>query len=123
MKQRNMTRIQIKRIYDSPEAKDGYRILIDGLWPRGMKKENAPIDCWMKSVAPSPSLRKWFSHDQGKWEQFSKKYRSELKQPGICDELKACIQKYKNITFLYAARDEQHNNALVLQEFVQENLL
>ena len=118
-----MATIQIKRIYDPPETTDGYRILVDGLWPRGMKKENALIDCWIKSVAPSPSLRKWFAHDPEKWEQFNKKYREELKHPGVCDELKACIQKYKHITFLYAARDEQHNQAIVLRQFAQEYFL
>ena len=112
--------IQTKRIYEPSEKKDGYRILVDRLWPRGMKKENANIDCWMKSVAPSPSLRKWFAHDPGKWEQFSKKYREELKQPGTCDELIASIKKHSRVTLLYSARDEKHNQAIVLQQFAKE---
>lgn len=115
-----MSTMHIKRIYDTAEAKDGYRILVDRLWPRAMKKEKANIDCWMKSVTPSPSLRKWFAHDLEKWEQFSKKYREELKQPCVCNELKACIKKHKRISFLYSARDEQHNQAVVLQEFAKK---
>ncbi len=118
-----MTIVKIKRIYEPPERKDGFRILVDGLWPRGIKKENAPLDQWMKSVAPSAALRKWFAHDPEKWKGFMKKYTEELKQPGVGDSFIEIIKKHKQITLLYAARDEQYNNAVVLQQFVQENLL
>lgn len=114
-----MGSIQIKRIYEPVEAKDGFRILIDRLWPRGIKKENAHIDGWIKSVAPSTELRKWFAHDPAKWESFKKKYKVELKKTSALDELIAYIKKNKKVTLLYAARDEQHNHAVVLQELLQ----
>lgn len=117
-----MISIKIKRIYEAAEAKDGFRILVDGLWPRGLTKEKAAIDCWIKSAAPSSTLRKWFAHDPGKWVLFIKKYNEELKQPGVCDELIECIRKNKPVTLLYAARDERYNNAVVLQKFVQDFL-
>ncbi|HKO81372.1 MAG TPA: DUF488 domain-containing protein [Chitinophagaceae bacterium] len=114
-----MGSIRIKRIYEPAEAKDGFRILIDRLWPRGIKKENAPIDRWVKSAAPSTELRKWFAHDPAKWETFQKKYKEELKKTGALDELIAYTQKYKKVTLLYAAKDKQHNQAIVLQELLQ----
>ena len=114
-----MRSIRIKRIYEPVETKDGARILIDRLWPRGVKKENAHIDHWMKAVAPSTDLRKWFAHDPVKWEIFQKKYKEELKKTGALDELISYIKKYKTVTLLYAARDEQHNHAVVLQELLQ----
>ena len=114
-----MSNIRIKRIYEPVETKDGARILIDRLWPRGIKKENAHIDHWMKPVAPSTELRKWFAHDPVKWESFQKKYKEELKKTGALDELISNIKKYKTVTLLYAARDEQHNHAVVLQGLLQ----
>lgn len=113
-----MAPIQIKRVYDPVNTKDGFRILVDRLWPRGIKKENAQVDYWMKSVAPSAELRKWFAHDPAKWEPFQKKYKEELKKTGAFDEFRAYIKKYKKVTLLYAAKDEQHNHAVVLQQLL-----
>ena len=112
--------IKTKRIYEPAEKKDGYRILVDGLWPRGMKKENANIDCWMKSVAPSPSCENGLLTIRENGNSSAKKYREELKQPGTCDELIASIKKHSRITLLYSARDEKHNQAIVLQQFAKE---
>jgi uncharacterized protein YeaO (DUF488 family) len=113
-----MGSIRIKRIYEPVEAKDGSRILVDRLWPRGIKKENAHVHHWMKSIAPSTDLRKWFAHDPVKWGSFQKKYKEELKKTDALDELIAYVKKYKKVTLLYAARDEQHNHAVVLQEIL-----
>lgn len=111
--------IKIKRIYDDFDEKDGVRILIDRLWPRGMKKENAHIDEWMKELAPSNDLRKWFGHDPGKWKEFKKKYFSELnKNKELCREL--INKNKKNLTLLYAAKDEEHNNAAALQDYLEK---
>src|SRR5687767_8558872 len=118
-----MKHIQIKRIYEPLDAKDGFRILVDGLWPRGMKKENAEIDSWLKSVAPSPALRKWFAHDPAKWKLFQKKYMEELKSNAASGELLAFIKNHKRITLLYAAKDEQHNHAVVLKQWIGKDLL
>ena len=114
-----MGSIRIKRIYEPVEAKDGFRILTDRLWPRGLKKENAHVDHWMKPIAPSTELRKWFAHEPATWDSFQKKYKEELKRTGALAELIANIKKYKKVTLLYAARDEQHNHAIVLLELLQ----
>ena len=110
--------IKIKRIYEKPESQDGKRVLIDRMWPRGVKKEKAALDFWMKDLAPSPALRKWFGHKENKWPEFRKKYRKELSgKTGKTKELKAMG---KNITLLYAAKDEKHNNAAVLKEYLEK---
>ncbi len=110
--------IQVKRIYESPSAEDGFRILVDRLWPRGIKKEKANIDLWLKDIAPSDSLRKWFNHDPEKWEEFKKRYCKELigKQEFI-DLLSQHLKKGK-VTFLFSAKDEVHNNAVALREYL-----
>lgn len=114
--------IKFKRIYEKSEENDGFRILIDRLWPRGLSKENARIDLWLKEVAPSDNLRKWFGHDPEKWDKFKEKYKSELinKQEQI-DEIKKLETHHKIITLLYAAKDENHNNAVVLKEILTTN--
>ena len=117
-----MKRVQIKRMYEPPETSDGFRVLVDRVWPRGMKKETAAIDVWMKEVAPSTDLRKWFNHEPGKWAAFSKAYKAELKKSPVINELMDYIKKYKTITLLYSAKDEQHNQAVVLQQFINERL-
>ncbi len=106
--------MKIKRIYESPEPEDGYRMLVDRLWPRGLKKEKAFIDEWNKNIAPSPELRKWFGHKPENFKQFSKLYTTELKTKAA--ELKRIksIQKNQNLTLLYAAKDTQINHAAVL---------
>ncbi|MFA5518166.1 MAG: DUF488 domain-containing protein [Spirochaetota bacterium] len=111
----------IKRIYENPMETDGFRILIDRLWPRGISKEKAKIDLWLKEIAPSDELRKWFSHDPEKWADFKEKYKSELANNlESIKVIKEIMKKEKTITFLYAAKDEEHNNAIVLKEFLKK---
>lgn len=106
--------INIKRIYEKPEPEDGFRILIDRLWPRGFTKEKAAVDLWLKEIAPSTELRKWFNHDPEKWEQFKKRYAAEIgKNNEPVSVLKDHIKKEK-VTLVYAAKDEKHNDAVVL---------
>ena len=110
--------IQLKRIYEPGSKEDGCRILVDRLWPRGFTKEKAALDLWLKEIAPSNELRKWFGHDPDKWKDFQKKYRQELKQnKEAVDILKDYIQKGK-VTLLYAAKDEEHNEAQVIKDFI-----
>jgi uncharacterized protein YeaO (DUF488 family) len=111
--------IKIKRIYEPHEASDGYRILVDRLWPRGIKKESANINIWMKEIAPSTALRKWFDHEPSKWKSFLVKYRAELEQSALWSELKSLTGKHKTITLLYGSRDEQYNQAIALKNFLQ----
>jgi len=111
--------IHIKRIYEPFADTDGYRILVDRLWPRGVKKENAHVDKWMKDVAPSTNLRKWFDHDAEKWDEFCLKYHSELKGSAAVNELMACLKEHKQVTLLYAAKSEKYNHALALQQFMK----
>ena len=112
--------IKVKRIYESFENADGYRILVDRLWPRGIKKENAHVDKWMKEVGPSTALRKWFNHELVKWPAFVSKYKIELKDSVAYSELLDLIKKHKTITFLYSAKDEQFNQAVALKNFIEE---
>ncbi len=112
--------IRIKRIYDPASPGDGRRILIDRLWPRGLKKEEARFDEWLKDLAPSDELRKWFSHDPAKWNEFQKRYRSELRgKAELLERLRTEARK-GTVTLLYSARDEEHNNAVVLKELITD---
>jgi uncharacterized protein YeaO (DUF488 family) len=110
--------IRIKRVYDEPSKQDGLRILVERLWPRGVSKEKAAVDLWLKDVAPSTELRKWFSHDPEKWDEFRKRYQAELAETGDLLTLLKYRASEGTVTFVYAAHDEQHNSALVLQEFL-----
>jgi uncharacterized protein YeaO (DUF488 family) len=112
--------IKIKRVYEPFEKSDGHRILVDRLWPRGIKKENAHIDVWIKEVAPSTALRKWFDHDPKKWKDFILKYKAEIKDATALKELKSEAGKYKIVTLVYAAKDEEYNNAVVLQQVLEK---
>lgn len=113
--------IRTKRVYESPEAKDGYRVLVDRLWPRGMKKEAARIDLWMKDVAPSNELRKFFHHDAMKWPDFLKKYQAELKtKKEWIAELKKLEKEHGTLTLLFGARDPEHNQAVVIAEALRK---
>lgn len=112
--------MKIKRAYAPAEESDGYRILVDRLWPRGISKEKAQIDLWLKSVAPSNELRKWFGHDPGKFPEFEQRYRAELAGSGALDELRAVLKEHPDATLLFAAHDEEHNNAVVLKELLAE---
>lgn len=116
-----MTQVRIKRAYDDYAASDGYRILVDRLWPRGIKKENAHVDLWLKDIAPSTELRKWFNHEPEKWPDFSQKYRKEIDaNTEATQELKEAFKSHKTVTLLYGAKDEQHNQAVVLQKWLSE---
>lgn len=108
----------IKRVYESPSKDDGKRILVDRLWPRGLSKEKAKIDVWVRDIAPSTELRKWFGHDREKWEEFRKKYIAELQEnKTMVAMLHDEITKGK-VTLVYGAKDTEHNNAVVLAEFL-----
>ncbi|GMV77472.1 MAG: hypothetical protein AMXMBFR79_06070 [Chitinophagaceae bacterium] len=114
--------IYIKRIYEPPEKKDGYRILIDRLWPRGIAKQEAKIDVWVKEIAPSTELRKWFNHDAVKWKEFKEKYQKELKNNlELVHQIKALEKENKTITLLFAAKETEYNNAQVLIDVLKEN--
>jgi|SRR5690606_12776742 len=107
--------LSLKRAYEAPAKVDGKRILVDRIWPRGIAKEDAEIDLWLKDVAPSTELRRWFAHDPAKWSEFQKKYRAELKGNSCLSELREQCRQGK-VTLVYAAKDELHNNAIVLQQ-------
>lgn len=112
--------LKIKRIYEKAGKDDGCRILIDRLWPRGLSKEKARIDLWLKNIAPSNDLRKWFNHDPLKWQEFKKKYKDELNNlTKEIELLKNIIEKEKQVTILYSASDKEHNNAMVLKEILK----
>ena len=111
--------IQTKRIYEDPASNDGYRVLVDRIWPRGVSKEDAKLDDWLKEIAPSDELRKWFDHDPDKFNEFKKRYKKELKDHE--DELDELAGKSteKKVTLLYGAKDEEHNQAVVLKEILK----
>ena len=112
--------IHLKRAYEESSAKDGVRILVERLWPRGLTKARAAGDLWMKDVAPSPDLRKWFGHDPARWKQFKQRYWKELKaKKDDVDVLRHKAREGK-VTFIYAAHDEEHNGALALKEFIEQ---
>ena len=109
-------KIKIKRVYEKPDKEDGFRILVDRLWPRGLTKEKASIDLWLKDIAPSTELRKWFGHDPEKWKEFGKRYSDELKKNKEQVSLLKDQMKKGTVTLVYGAKDEEHNEALVLKE-------
>ncbi|HJU14564.1 MAG TPA: DUF488 domain-containing protein [Candidatus Nitrosotalea sp.] len=111
--------IKIKRVYEPSSPQDGFRVLVDRLWPRGLSKESAGVDLWIKEIAPSDKLRKWFSHDPKKWAEFKKRYASELDGRGeIVENLRSLAKEKGKITLVYGAKDEKYNNAVFLQEFL-----
>jgi uncharacterized protein YeaO (DUF488 family) len=114
--------IQLKRSYDEPSKRDGLRILVERLWPRGIRKEKAAVDLWLKDLAPSTELRKWFNHDPEKWVEFRKRYWSELERKGDLLVLLKHRTTEGAVTFVYAAHDEQHNSARALKEFLEERM-
>ena len=110
--------IRLKRIYDEPDSQDGYRALVDRLWPRGVSKEAAKIDEWLKEVAPSDELRRWFDHDPDRWAEFRRRYLSELKE--CRDRLRPLARRARedSVTLLYGAKDTKRNNAVVLKQYL-----
>ena len=113
--------IRLKRVYETPEAADGYRVLVERLWPRGISKEHAKVDLWVKDAGASTGLRTWFGHDPAKWVEFREKYFEEIRtRPDIIGQLREAIRSHKKVTFLFAAHDTEHNNALALKEFLEK---
>lgn len=108
--------IKMKRVYETPDKGDGKRILVDRLWPRGLSKEKASVDLWLKDIAPSVELRKWFDHDPNKWEEFQQRYLSELKENSESVQILKQELKKGKVTIVYGAKDEEHNQALVIFE-------
>lgn len=117
-----MTKFVVKRIYEPAASSDGYRVLVDRLWPRGVSKERASLDEWAKTVAPSAELRQWFGHDPAKFTEFSKRYIEEIEQNSAMMDTAANWRKYKRVTLLYGARDEANNEAVVLRDYLNTHL-
>lgn len=112
--------IKLKRVYDPPQPDEGFRILVDRLWPRAVSKEKARADLWLKEIAPSDTLRQWFAHDPKKWKGFQQRYREELKvKRELLRQLKRLEKEHGTLTLLYAARDVKHNNAAALKEILK----
>lgn len=115
-------KLKIKRVYEAPDKEDGERVLVDRLWPRGLTKEKAAVDIWLKEIGPTTALRKWFAHDPAKWKGFQKKYCQELAEnTEQVDTLREHIKKGK-VTLVYGARDQEHNEALVLKEWLEHKI-
>ncbi len=114
--------IQVKRVYESAGAHDGARYLVERLWPRGMKKENLKMDGWLKEVAPSDELRRWFSHDPAKWAEFQRRYSAELSRRRAAWEPLVQAAQHGTVTLLYSAHDEEHNNAVALKKYLERRL-
>ena len=110
--------VSIKRAYQEAGSDDGYRVLVDRVWPRGVSKEDLKLDDWLKSVAPSTELRKWFDHDPNKFSEFKKRYKKELSDSDALEDIRGVCKAHKNLTLVYGAKDEEHNNAVVLQEIL-----
>jgi|SRR6516162_5436464 len=110
--------VKLKRAYESPAAADGTRVLIDRLWPRGISKKQAALDQWMKDIAPSNQLRKWFGHDPARWNEFRRRYAAEVhKNPHLLEQLRS-VARDGPITLVYSARDEAYNDAIVLRDLI-----
>jgi len=114
------TDLHIKRVYDPPDEGDGIRVLVDRLWPRGLRKERAAVTLWLKEIAPSTELRKWFGHDPGRWTEFSRRYRDELGRNDEVVEKLVALLAHGRVTLLYAAHDTEHNQAVVLVDYLQD---
>jgi len=112
--------LRIKRIYDKPEPSDGYRVLVDRLWPRGLSKERAALDEWLKEIAPSPTLRTWFGHEPARFAEFKARYKAELSANPAVEQISHLLHQHQTVTLLYGARDPKHNHTIVLQEYVSK---
>ncbi len=120
IKKRKGMKAVIKRVYEKPEEGDGYRILVDRLWPRGLTKEKVAADLWLKEIAPTTELRKWFVHDPEKWADFKKKYVKEITENKEALSILKGKMKEGKVTILYAAKDEDHNEARVLMDYLNK---
>jgi uncharacterized protein YeaO (DUF488 family) len=115
--------IEFKRVYEPPSERDGYRVLVDRLWPRGLSEESAHVDLWLRRIAPTTELRKWYGHDVSKWPEFQKRYREELSTHEELLDLILDIERHrKTVTLLFGAKDETHNEADVLLEVLEKRL-
>lgn len=114
--------INVKRVYDKAEKSDGTRFLIERLWPRGVRKDSISIEAWIKEAGPSTELRKWFSHDPAKWEEFQRRYTAELKSRSDVWEPILDAARQGTVTLIYSSHDTEHNNAVALQKFLQHHL-
>lgn len=112
--------IKLKRVYDKPEAADGVRILVERLWPRGLSKEEATVDMWLKDIAPSAGLRKWYSHEPAKWEEFRRRYYRELDQNRDAVNELLEITEGRDATFVYGSREKEFNSALALKSYIEK---
>ena len=110
--------VHIKRIYEETSDEDGYRVLVDRIWPRGVSKQKAHLDEWLKEIAPSTELRTWFDHAEPRWPEFQKRYRAELAKNPEVDELRRLMKEHEVVTLLYSARNEEENQAVVLLGYV-----
>ena len=111
---------RIARVYEPPGNRDGWRVLVDRLWPRGVRKEAAKLDDWMKEIGPSDTLRKWFDHKVERWPEFQKRYRAELrKKAGLIQKLREAEKEHSTVTLLFGAKDEVHNQAVVLRDLLK----
>jgi uncharacterized protein YeaO (DUF488 family) len=115
-------RILVKRIYEEPKSQDGARVLVDRLWPRGLKKENAKLDEWLKDIAPSDELRKWFNHEKEKWPEFKKRYFKELDKQGTGLQRLKDLAASGSVTLLYSSKEEELNNAVALKEYLEKEM-
>jgi len=113
--------IQLKRVYAAPDAQDGTRVLVERLWPRGLDKQHARVDEWLKEIAPSTELRQWFAHDTAKWTEFQTRYKAELaEKTALIAQLNQMARKGV-VTLVFAAKDEQHNSAIVLKRYLEQH--
>ena len=111
--------LKLKRIYEPPQRSDGYRILVDRVWPRGVSKERAAIALWLKEIGPSTALRKWFGHDPARWAEFQKRYRQELRrEPELTARITHLEKEHGTVTLVFSARDEERNQAVVIRDFL-----
>lgn len=117
-----MVEVRVKRVYDPPSEDDGFRVLVDRLWPRGLSKGSIKMDLWLRDVAPSDRLRKWFGHDPAKWGEFVERYRGELAANPAFKKLLEIAREKGRVTLLYSARDAEHNQAVALKRILEENL-
>ncbi|GAB2528179.1 DUF488 domain-containing protein [Paramicrobacterium agarici] len=112
--------VEIKRVYEDAAKADGFRVLVDRLWPRGVKKEAAELDAWLKDVAPSADLRTWWNHDPDRMDEFEQRYRSELDENDAVDELRGIVDTHGSVTLVYGAKDTHVNHARVLRDYLRD---
>ncbi len=117
-----MGQVDIKRVYEQAADEDGVRILVDRLWPRGISKERAALSCWLKDVAPSPDLRRWWHHDPDRFEDFARRYRTELDDNCALGDLLSIVREHDRTTLVYAAKDPAVNHALILRDYIRQAL-